>query len=79
MAPVRKSICKRIKDLRKRHHYRQGEVAEKLNMSQNSYSELESGKRKIDVERLYDIAKLYKVPVATILEELPPPPLRNRI
>ena len=72
MAPDRNHICERIRGLRQRHRYKQEEVAERLNMSQNAYSELESGKRKIDIERLYQIAELYKVSVNLLLQELPP-------
>ena len=69
MASDRNHICERIRGLRKKHQFRQEEVAERLNMSQNAYSELESGKRKIDIERLYEIAELYKVPVNLLLSE----------
>ena len=32
-----------------------------LNMSQNAYSELESGKRRLDIEKLEQIAAHYKI------------------
>lgn len=66
-------ICKKIKELRLSNRYSQADVADKLHMSQNAYSELETGKvKKIDVERLSQIAALYKVPVSQLIE-LPPP------
>jgi transcriptional regulator with XRE-family HTH domain len=40
MAPDRNHICRKIKELREKHRFHQEEVAERLNMSQNAYSEL---------------------------------------
>jgi transcriptional regulator with XRE-family HTH domain len=68
---IRKAICKRIKELRKKHGYSQEEVAALLNMGQSTYSELESGLSGFQIDRLYDIAKLYGVSIDSIL---PPPP-----
>lgn len=76
MFPNRKLICSRILRLRELHQYRQEDVAEKLNMSQNAYSEFESGKRKIDIERLYLIAELFDISLNFLLDELPPPPIK---
>ena len=67
------SICQKLKDLRKKHGYSQEELAELLHIGQNTYSQLESGKTKIDIERLHQIAKLYKVPLHLFLDELSPP------
>ncbi|MBI5856757.1 MAG: helix-turn-helix transcriptional regulator [Sphingobacteriales bacterium] len=74
MVPSRKDICERMKSLRGRNGYIQDEVAERLNMSQNAYSELESGKRKLDIERLFQIAEIYSISVNSLLHGLPPPP-----
>lgn len=63
-------ICERIKSLRKKHGYSQFDIADMLNMSQNAYSELESGKRRLDIERLEQIATHYKI---TLLQLIPPP------
>ena len=70
---VRIVICNKIKELRKAQGYSQEDVAMLLNMGQNTYSQLESGKTKIDIERLYQIACLYKVSLHELLNELPPP------
>ena len=64
-------ICRKIKELRKQYGYTQLEVATLLNMSQNTYSDMESGKTKIDIERLYQIAQLYNISISKLL---PPPP-----
>ncbi|OSZ73707.1 hypothetical protein CAP36_17010 [Chitinophagaceae bacterium IBVUCB2] len=73
------SICQKIKDLRKKHGYSQEEVASLLNIGQNTYSQLESGKTKIDIERLHQIAVLYKIPLHMLLGELPPPPINKEL
>lgn len=70
----KEAICRKIRSLRRKHGYSQEEVAARLNMGQNTYSQLEAGKTKIDVERLHQIASLYNISVHDILEELPPPP-----
>lgn len=62
-----KHICERLKSLRERNGYSQQEVADALNMSQNAYSLLETGKTKLDVERLHLIAKFYKISVIELL------------
>jgi len=43
-------------------------------MGQNTYSDMESGKTKLDIERLYQIAGLYKVHLNVFLGAPPPPP-----
>ncbi len=74
MEPQHKAvILQKIKELRRKHSYSQQEVSELLNMGQNTYSDLESGKTKLDIERLYQIADLYKVHLNVILGEIPPP------
>jgi transcriptional regulator with XRE-family HTH domain len=70
---LKEAICRKIKILRKKYGYSQEDVAVLLNMGQNTYSQIESGKTKIDIERLQQIALLYKISVHDILEELPPP------
>jgi transcriptional regulator with XRE-family HTH domain len=69
---IRDTICEKIKDLRLRHGYSQQQVADALFMSQNSYSEFECGKRKLDLERLYEMAVFYDVSIYYLLEIDPP-------
>lgn len=64
-------ICKKIKELRIAHQFTQEQVAEVLCMSQNTYSEWETGKTKLDIERLYQLADLYSVSIYEILDESP--------
>jgi transcriptional regulator with XRE-family HTH domain len=72
---LKESICRKIKSLRKKHSYSQEEVAVLLNMGQNTYSQLESGKTKIDIERLQQIADFYKISVHDFLCGITPPNL----
>lgn len=49
----------------------QAQVAEMLFISQNSYSLIETGKTRIDIERLQKIAAIFSLTVHDILEILP--------
>ncbi|MDE6441806.1 MAG: helix-turn-helix transcriptional regulator [Clostridia bacterium] len=65
----------RLKELRVEHGYTQNEIAEKLNIKQNTYSQYESGVREIPLGSLVRLATLYDTSVDYILyvtdEELP--------
>ncbi len=50
----------RIKDMREDHDLTQKQVAEYLNIKQNTYSQYETGNRQIPIEVLVALAKLYK-------------------
>lgn len=71
---LKEAICSKIKGLRRKNGFSQEDVAIRLNMGQNTYSQLEAGKTKIDIERLQQLAQLYKISVHDIIEGLPPPP-----
>lgn len=64
-------ICQRLRKLRKSKGYSQQEVADLLNMSQSAYSDLETGKTAIDVEKLSRIAELFQYPLTQLIA--PPP------
>ena len=57
----------RIKKIREFRNYTQTHVADKLNISQNAYSKLESGTTQLTTERLEEIAKILDVPTDAIL------------
>lgn len=59
---------KRIKELREDHDYLQKDIAKQLNCTQQQYSEYESGKRMIQIDRLILLAKFYNVSTDYILE-----------
>ena len=58
---------KRIKDLREDHDKLQKDIAELLGISQQYYSEYESGKRTITIIHLITLAKYYKTSVDYIV------------
>lgn len=66
------SVQKIMRILRESNDYSQEYVANVLNINQKTYSNLESGKTKITLERLSKLAKLYGISVEVFLkDELP--------
>ena len=61
------SIFDRLKNLREAHNYKQNFVANYLEISQQSYSRYENGKRELPIHFLPALAKLYGVSVDYIL------------
>lgn len=57
----------RIRDLREDHDFTQRQVAQYLNIWQNTYSQYETGSRQIPVEVLTKLAALYKTSVDYLL------------
>lgn len=53
----------RLKDLREDRDVKQKELAELLNVKQNTYSQYENGKREIPLEILWKLADFYDVSV----------------
>lgn len=60
-------MYKRIRDLREDHDLTQKQIAQKLNCSQQVYSNYELGKRDIPTDILIKLSNLYKVSVDYIL------------
>ena len=58
----------RIKELREENGLTQTQVAEFLNVKQNTYSQYETEKRQLSIEVLIKLSKLYKVSTDYILE-----------
>lgn len=50
----------RIKDLREDHNLTQQQIADYLNVKQNTYSQYETGNRQIPVDTLIALAAFYK-------------------
>ncbi len=61
------SISTRIRRKREDRHYSQEYMAEKLGISQNAYSCLETGKTKVDLDRLQQIAEILEEPLESFL------------
>ena len=58
---------KRIKDLREDNDKHQKDIAQLLGISQQYYSEYESGKRTIPTQHLITLAKYYKTTIDYIV------------
>ena len=57
----------RIKDLREDNDFTQQQVADYLNIKQNTYSQYETGNRQIPIDVLKALALLYKTSVDYLL------------
>lgn len=68
MELAQKTIDKYLKELRKSCNYSQEFVASHLNITRQTYSHYETGRIIPPVNSLYNLAKLYGVPVESFLE-----------
>ena len=57
----------RLKDLREDADFTQKQIADYLNVKQNTYSQYENGQRQIPIEALIALAKFYKTSTDYIL------------
>lgn len=57
----------RLKDLREDNDYTQSQLAQLLNVKQNTYSQYENGKREIPISALCKLADFYNTSVDYIL------------
>ena len=57
----------RIKDLREDHNLTQADIAEYLQIKQNTYSQYENGHRQLPLSYLIALAKFYKTSTDYIL------------
>jgi len=58
----------RLRDLREDSDFTQNQIADELNIKQNTYSQYENGSRQIPIESLVKLAKFYNTSVDYILE-----------
>ncbi|UOP04517.1 helix-turn-helix domain-containing protein [Conchiformibius kuhniae] len=58
----------KIRHLRELKHWSQEEMAEKLEISTNSYARLERGEGKLDLEKLEKIAAVFDITVSKLIE-----------
>ena len=59
----------RLKDLREDNDVKQKELAEYLNIKQNTYSQYENGTREIPLDTLWKLADYYNTSVDYLLGE----------
>jgi transcriptional regulator with XRE-family HTH domain len=62
-----KNVGTRIKHLREGRNYTQDFVANRLGISQNAYSKIETGQTKLTTQRADEISKVLEVPVESLL------------
>ena len=58
----------RLKELREDNDFNQSQIAEILNIKQNTYSQYENGQRQIPIEMLVALARYYNTSIDYILE-----------
>ena len=58
----------RLKDLREDNDIKQSQLAQMLNIKQNTYSQYENGKREIPLSALWKLADFYKTSIDYIVE-----------
>ena len=57
----------KLKELREEYNVSQKEIAEYLNIRQNTYSQYETGKRQLPIDVLIKLSKFYKTTTDYIL------------
>ena len=57
----------KLKDLREENNFTQSQIAEYLNIKQNTYSQYENEKRQLPIDVLIKLSKFYKVTTDYIL------------
>jgi transcriptional regulator with XRE-family HTH domain len=65
---INQKVAAKISELRTQKNISQLAVAESIDLSQNAYSQLESGNTRITIEKLFAIATYFKVPVTKLLD-----------
>lgn len=63
-----KPLERYLKELRKSYNYSQEYVASQLNITRQTYSHYETGRITPPVDSLYNLSKLYNVPLNSFLE-----------
>lgn len=67
MEITREQLATRLRDTRQALGLTQAEVARRLGVHRPTVSEMEAGRRAVTSEELYRLARLYEVPVSTLL------------
>lgn len=60
-------LAENLRKLRDDHNYTQTQIAEKLNISRQAYSNYETGKRIPDIDMLVRIADIYQITLEQLL------------
>lgn len=67
--PINQILCTNLVRMRVKNRYSQRQISEILKMTQPSYNKMEAGSTNISGERIYKLAKLYKVSIADFFSE----------
>lgn len=73
------NVLEKIKGLRTKKNISQTDMAEKLNISQSSYFQIEKGNTELTITRLYEIAKVLEISVNELLGETTQPINNERV
>lgn len=71
MAPTRKALARRLREARKTLGLTQAEVAQGLGVHRPTISEIEAGRRAVTSVELYELSRIFAVPIADLLSEGP--------
>lgn len=71
------SLPEYLKQLRKSHHYRQEDIALKLNIRRQTYSHYETGRIKPSIKVLCYLAQIYEVSMEDILRHVKFPEINS--
>jgi transcriptional regulator with XRE-family HTH domain len=66
---IAQKLGKRLKILRQRYNWTQAEIAERAEITNTYYSEIECGKRNISLENIYAIAKGFKINISQLFDD----------
>lgn len=67
-----KAIGRRIKHFRLQKNLTQTTLAEKLNVTDKYISSIETGRSKVSLSRLYDIASIFSIDITYLLKDVNP-------
>ena len=65
---LRKKVGERLKESRKAAGYKQAQIAEILNMTQQQYSRFENGKFELNYSQIIKLCKLYDISADYLFE-----------
>lgn len=65
---IYKKVAENIKKIRKQNKLTQEQMAEKLNLDTQYYSQLERGERKFTLEKIKAVCEIFKITIDKIIE-----------
>jgi Zn-dependent peptidase ImmA (M78 family)/DNA-binding XRE family transcriptional regulator len=71
MSPTQKQIARRLREARESLGLTQADVAKELGVHRPTISEIEAGRRAVTSLELYELSRIFAVPIADLLREVP--------